>query len=91
MTTAALNHRGRLLGSTSQAIGKYTAKLPTLPNSRKAEGTKHLQVLNTYLCSQIVRSLKDQNRLKDLENELSETRFKWNIIDCQKLKDREID
>ena len=59
---------------------KYTTKRPSVSGSRKAEGTKNLWVPNTYICSYNVRSLKDQSRLEELENELSETRFKWNII-----------
>ena len=34
-----------------------------------------------------VRSIKDQNRLEELENELSETRFKWSIIGLVRNKE----
>ena len=75
---AALNQRGGLLGYTPQTMAIYTTKLPSVPRSCKAEGAKNLRVPNTYIRSYNVRSLKDQNRLEELENELSETRFKWN-------------
>ena len=51
-------------------------KRPSAPGSYKAEGAKNLRVPTTYICSYNVRSLKDHNRLEELENELSETRFK---------------
>ena len=59
---------------------KYTTQRPSVPGSCKAKGAKNLRVPNTYICSYNVRSLKDQNRLEELENELGETIFKWNII-----------
>ena len=52
-------------------MAKYTLKRPSVPSSHKAEGAKNLRVLNTYICSYNVRSLKDQNKLEELENELS--------------------
>ena len=61
-------------------MAKYTTKWPSVAGSHKAEGAENLRIPNTYICSYNVRSLKDQNRLEELENELSETRFKWNII-----------
>ena len=62
------------------SIAKYTTKRPTVPGSHKAEGAKNLRVPNTYICSYNVKSLEDQNKLEEYENELSETRFKWNSI-----------
>ena len=61
-------------------MAKYTTKRPSVPSSYEAEGAKDLRVPNTYVCSYNVRSFKDQSRLEELENELSETRFKWNIF-----------
>ena len=61
-------------------MARYTTKGPSVPSSSEAEGAKNLRVPNTYMCSYNVKSLKDHNRLKELENEMSETRFKWNII-----------
>ena len=83
---AALNQRGELLGSTPQTMAKYTTKRPLVPGSSKAEGAKNLRVPNTYTCSYNVRILKDQNRLEELENEPSETRFKWNIISLSETR-----
>ena len=77
---AALNQRGGLNGSTPLTMAKYTMKGPSVPGSCKAEGAKNFRFPNTYICTYNVRSLKDQNRLEELENELSETRYKSNII-----------
>ena len=73
---AALNQRGGLLGSTPQTMVKYITKRPSVPGSGKAQGAKNLRVPNTYICSYIVRSPKDQNRMEELENELSERGLK---------------
>ena len=53
---------------------------PQSPAAARQRVLRISWVPNTYICSYNVRSLKDQNRLEELENELSETRFKWNII-----------
>ena len=77
---AAVNQRGGLLGSTPQTMAKYTMKQPSVRSSHKTEGAKNLRVPKTYICSYNIRRLKDEDRLEELENEMSGTRFKWNII-----------
>ena len=59
---------------------KYTKKRPSVPGSREAEGAKNLRVPKIYICSYNVRSLKGQDRLEELESELSATRFRWSVI-----------
>ena len=67
-----------LLGSTLQTMATCTTKQPLVPGSHKAEGAKNLWVPNSYIYTYNISSLKDQNRLEELEN-VSETRFKWNV------------
>ena len=52
---------------------------PSVPGSRKAEGAKNPRVSQTlHICTNNVRTLKDQEKEEELEQEL--LNFKWEIV-----------
>ncbi|XP_046856000.1 craniofacial development protein 2-like [Xenia sp. Carnegie-2017] len=61
-------------------MNSRNSKRPSVPGSRKAEGAKNLRVPKIYISTYNVRTLKDDEKLLELMQELNETKMKWHII-----------
>jgi hypothetical protein len=65
---------------------KHKSQWLSVPGRQKAEGGKNPQV-HLYLCTYNMRTLKDRER--EVEYELKQSRFKWDIIGLAEKRRKE--